>query len=142
MLRVIIDVLKVVVGMVTELPLSMLIAVKSVTLSWKTIGGRKVEVEIVGSVVLVFEIVVVNVVGEESVDNEVFFISSTYKVVGIDEIVADCVDGGALVDVLVGSFVTVGAFVGFFVAGLRVDVAATVDMRMGASVGEVTVNVV
>lgn len=110
------------------------------TLSRKTIGGRKEEVESVGLVVVEFPFVaVVDAVGAEF---EVFFISSTYKVDGIDDAVADCVVGGALVDVFVGAFVTIGAFVGFFVAGLRVDVAATVDGVVGASDGEVTASVV
>lgn len=145
MLRVIVDVLKVNAGIVTEVPLSMLTVVKSVTLSRKTIGGRKEEVESAGITVVVFEfvVVVVDVVDKESVVIEEFFMSSTFKVEGTDESVADCVVGGALVDVLVGAFVTivVGAFVGFFVAGLRVGVAAAVVGVVGAVVGVVAASV-
>lgn len=141
-LRVIVDVLKVVVGIVTEVPFSMLVVVTSVTLSRKTIGGRKEEVESVGLGVVVFEFdVVVKVVNEESVDIVAFFISSTYKVDGIDDSVDDCVVDGALVGILMGAFVT-GAFVGFFVTGLWVAAAAAVDGVAGSSVGEDAASVV
>lgn len=135
------DVLKVVADIVTEVPLSMLIVVKSVTLSRKTIGGRKEEVDSVGIVVVAFEFVVVVDVGKESVEIEVFFTSSTFSVEGIGDSVAVCVVDTASVDVI-GAFVTVGVFVGFFVGGLRDGDAAAVGGVVEASAGEVRASVV